>query len=147
MICLWDIRTGRQVHAWNFMGYQFLDGEVASGGQLMVFSDMQGRYSLLGIKQLMERYTVAPGEQFFLTDYQPLVRDLNEFVVDAATQVRTIDLQLVTSRCLCCGFSRLCLICSLDNLYVISTEHSMVVNLLLALVSHPILNPFLLVPA
>jgi hypothetical protein len=144
MIYLWDIRSGRQVHAWSFTGYQFLDGEVAPGGQFMTFSDMQGRYTLLGIKQFMDRYTVAPGEQFFLTDYQPLVRDLNEFVVDATTQVRRVNPRLhETSKCSSGCFSRLCLIYSLDNHYVTSMEHNTAVNLPLALVS-PIPDSFLL---
>lgn len=128
MICLWDIISGQQVRTWNFGGYQFLDGEVASTGQLMAFSDMQGRYTIVGVKQFWERYIVAPGEQFFLTDYQPLVRDLNEFVVDAATQVNNIC-SLILFVIFLNWFSRLCLIYYHDNRYAILMEPNMEASL------------------
>jgi WD40 repeat protein len=89
MAYLWDIRTGKQIRSWDFSGCQFIDGEISPNGQYIGLSDMQGHYTLLGVKNhgMVDRYTMTPGEQFFVTDYQPLVRDLNESVVDAATQV------------------------------------------------------------
>jgi hypothetical protein len=52
---------------------------------MLASTDSHGYLSIFGFGS-SEKYKRIPGELFFHTDYRPLMRDSNEFVVDEQTQ-------------------------------------------------------------
>ncbi|CAG0918143.1 unnamed protein product [Notodromas monacha] len=63
------------------------DARWSPDGSLIACTDSHGHIILYGHGVNVQRYQRVPGELFFHTDYRPLMRDANNYVLDEQTQV------------------------------------------------------------
>ncbi|ELR15499.1 Bromodomain containing protein [Acanthamoeba castellanii str. Neff] len=85
-VTFWDINKGEAVQSHKNADRQLFDGHFARNGAYFAASDHEGFYTLYGTGPT-QKYQSVPVEQFFETDYHPLLRDLNHWVLDEATQL------------------------------------------------------------
>lgn len=95
-ICLWDLTNGSLVTKFaNVAEIPENNISVPSGvydikfspdGQFIACTDCHGYLSIYSTGS-NDRYSSLPNEMFFHTDYRPVIRDLNNFVMDENTHV------------------------------------------------------------
>ncbi|XP_018496053.1 bromodomain and WD repeat-containing protein 3 [Galendromus occidentalis] len=90
-VIIWDMTAGKALKTFlNFFEGQgfgaMFDLKVSPDGLTFCATDSHGHLSLYGLGN-GEAYAKVPDEQFFHTDYQPLIRDANQNVLDEQTQV------------------------------------------------------------
>ncbi|XP_013776730.1 bromodomain and WD repeat-containing protein 3-like [Limulus polyphemus] len=89
-IVLWDIISGVVIKSFfNTIEGQghgaVFDCKFSFDGLMFASTDSHGHISIFGLGS-NERYKKVPEEQFFHTDYRPLIRDSNQHVLDEQTQ-------------------------------------------------------------
>ncbi|XP_013777626.1 PH-interacting protein-like [Limulus polyphemus] len=89
-IVLWDIMSGIAIKSFfNTIERQghgaVFDCKFSPDGLMFASTDSHGHLSIFGLGS-SERYKKVPEEQFFHTDYRPLIRDTNQHVLDEQTQ-------------------------------------------------------------
>lgn len=89
-IIVWDIIRGTVVNKYhNLIEGQGIgaiyDAKWSRNGQMITTSDSHGHMAIIGFGD-KKRYERVPEQVFFHTDYRPLVRDGNGFVIDEQTQ-------------------------------------------------------------
>ncbi|KAM9319596.1 bromodomain and WD repeat-containing protein 1 [Gastrophryne carolinensis] len=89
-IFIWDIINGVKVlHCFNAIEGQghgaILDCKLSSDGQHMAGTDSHGHLLIFGFGS-SKAYDKIPDQMFFHTDYRPLCRDANHYVLDEQTQ-------------------------------------------------------------
>ncbi|GFN80856.1 bromodomain and WD repeat-containing protein 3, partial [Plakobranchus ocellatus] len=87
---IWDIYTGVRIKKFfNFIEGQghgaVFDCKFSSDGHTLAATDSHGHLLLMGFGN-NERCKKIPQQLFFHTDYRPLVRDANNYVLDEQTQ-------------------------------------------------------------
>ncbi|XP_065837497.1 bromodomain and WD repeat-containing protein 3-like isoform X2 [Oscarella lobularis] len=96
-IIVWNILTGEKLKLFDNAcdsesGANLPDlaplheGKSSADGLSFVFTDCQGYLSIFGFGSSAD-YLKVPDHQFFHTDYRPLIRDANGYVLDEQTQV------------------------------------------------------------
>ncbi|KAL8619065.1 hypothetical protein ACOMHN_020763 [Nucella lapillus] len=90
-IFIWDIVDGVQVkHFWNLFEGQgavpIFDCKFTPDAQAITATDSYGRIMFFGFGD-NQSIKKIPTEVFFHTDYRPLIRDANNFVLDVETQM------------------------------------------------------------
>ncbi|XP_062510721.1 bromodomain and WD repeat-containing protein 3-like isoform X2 [Corticium candelabrum] len=94
-IILWNIETGVKLKEFENKydsdvgvsgGAALLEGKSSADGLTYVLTDCQGSLSIYGFGSSQE-YMKVPDHQFFHTDYRPLIRDANGYVLDEQTQL------------------------------------------------------------
>ena len=89
-IIVWDISRGAVVNKYNNliegqgMGAIY-DAKWSRNGQTITTSDSHGHMAIIGFGD-KKRHERVPEQVFFHTDYRPLVRDVNGYVIDEQTQ-------------------------------------------------------------
>ncbi|KAL6076121.1 Bromodomain and WD repeat-containing protein 3 [Balamuthia mandrillaris] len=86
LVILWDMREGKPIKIHKNSNNQLYDGRFAQDGSHFAVSDHEGHLTLYGTGS-RRRYAGVPLEQFFHTDYSPLLRDSNHWVIDQQTQL------------------------------------------------------------
>ncbi|KAJ7320577.1 hypothetical protein JRQ81_020088 [Phrynocephalus forsythii] len=89
-IFIWDITNGIQVkHYFNMIEGQghgaVFDCKFSSDGQHFACTDSHGHLLIFGFG-CSKHYEKIPDQMFFHTDYRPLIRDSNNYVLDEQTQ-------------------------------------------------------------
>ncbi|KAJ6662401.1 hypothetical protein lerEdw1_011814 [Lerista edwardsae] len=89
-IFIWDITKGIQVkHYFNIIEGQghgaVFDCKFSSDGQHFTCTDSHGHLLIFGFG-CNRPYEKIPDQMFFHTDYRPLIRDSNNYVLDEQTQ-------------------------------------------------------------
>ncbi|CAG2060725.1 unnamed protein product [Timema podura] len=90
-IFIWDIVAGTAVASFeNTIEGQghgaVFDAKWSPDGQCMAATDSHGHILMFGFAPKNELIRKLPRELFFHTDYRPLIRNMNHFVVDEQTQ-------------------------------------------------------------
>nr|CAD7567211.1 unnamed protein product [Timema californicum] len=90
-IFIWDIVAGTAVASFeNTIEGQghgaVFDAKWSPDGQCMAATDSHGHILMFGFAPKNELIRNLPRELFFHTDYRPLIRNMNHFVVDEQTQ-------------------------------------------------------------
>ena len=85
LICVIDIVTGKLMKA-HRVAFQISDGAFAKSGDYFAFSGLQGNYALFGMGSAMN-YRNTPTSQYFSSDNNPLVFDLNGIASDSILQL------------------------------------------------------------
>lgn len=62
------------------------DCKFSPCGTILVSTDSHGHVSIFGFGT-SDNYSKVPEEQFFHTDYRPLIRDVHSYVLDEQTQL------------------------------------------------------------
>ncbi|XP_066999443.2 bromodomain and WD repeat-containing protein 3 [Anabrus simplex] len=91
-IFIWDIITGKSVASFqNTIEGQghgaVFDAKWSPDGTMLAATDSHGHILMFGFGSGFEYFGKLPNELFFHTDYRPLIRDANHFVLDEQTQV------------------------------------------------------------
>lgn len=96
IICVWDITTGKLIKKFyneaelqenNLRAFSSVyDVKFSPDGLMMATTDCHGFLSLYGFGS-NDLYKPLPREMFFHTDYRPVIRDLNNFVMDENTHI------------------------------------------------------------
>nr|XP_042900539.1 bromodomain and WD repeat-containing protein 3 [Parasteatoda tepidariorum] len=89
-IILWDLVTGTVIkNHFNLIEGQghgaVFDCKFSPDGLMFASTDSHGHLSIFGFGSA-DRYKKVPEEQFFHTDYRPLIRDIHHHVLDEQTQ-------------------------------------------------------------
>ncbi|XP_033002928.1 bromodomain and WD repeat-containing protein 1 isoform X3 [Lacerta agilis] len=89
-IFIWDITKGIQIkHYFNLIEGQghgaVFDCKFSSDGQHFACTDSHGHLLIFGFG-CSKPYEKIPDQMFFHTDYRPLIRDSNNYVLDEQTQ-------------------------------------------------------------
>ncbi|KAL8190510.1 UNVERIFIED_CONTAM: Bromodomain and WD repeat-containing protein 1 [Gekko kuhli] len=89
-IFIWDITKGIQMkHYFNMIEGQghgaVFDCKFSSDGQHFACTDSHGHLLIFGFG-CSKLYEKIPDQMFFHTDYRPLIRDSNNYVLDEQTQ-------------------------------------------------------------
>lgn len=89
-IIVWDIVRGVMVNKFhNLIEGQgvgaIYDAKWSRNGQTITTSDSHGHMAIIGFGD-KKRHERVPEQVFFHTDYRPLVRDINNYVIDEQTQ-------------------------------------------------------------
>ncbi|KAM4701838.1 bromodomain and WD repeat-containing protein 1 [Discoglossus pictus] len=89
-IFIWDITNGTKINQYSNMieGQGFgaiFDCKLSADGQHLACTDSHGHLLIMGFGS-GKPYEKIPDEMFFHTDYRPLCRDENGFVLDEQTQ-------------------------------------------------------------
>ncbi|XP_058040935.1 bromodomain and WD repeat-containing protein 1 isoform X1 [Ahaetulla prasina] len=89
-IFIWDIEKGVQMkHYFNMIEGQghgaVFDCKFSSDGQHFTCTDSHGHLLIFGFG-CNKSYEKIPDQMFFHTDYRPLIRDSNNYVLDEQTQ-------------------------------------------------------------
>ncbi|XP_022655767.1 PH-interacting protein-like isoform X2 [Varroa destructor] len=90
-VIIWDMTTSKAIKTFfNFFEGQgfgaMFDLKVSPNGLTFCATDSHGHLSIYGIGS-GEAYQKVPVEQFFHTDYRPLIRDANHHVLDEQSQL------------------------------------------------------------
>jgi hypothetical protein len=94
-IILWNVETGEKLKEFENKydsdvgvsgGAALLEGKSSSDGLTYVVTDSQGSLSIYGFGSSTD-YLKVPDHQFFHTDFRPLIRDANGYVLDEQTQL------------------------------------------------------------
>lgn len=88
---IWDVVTGNPIKTfYNGIEGQgpcaIYDCKFSPDGMMFVSTDAVGYLSLFGI-QPNDSYKKIPEHMFFHTDYRPVIRDANNFVIDEQSQI------------------------------------------------------------
>lgn len=91
-VFLWDIEQGISVaHFVNNIDGQghggVFDAKWSPDGTMIAATDSHGHILIFGLGIGSERFKNLPTELFFHTDYRPLLRDTQHYVVDEQTQI------------------------------------------------------------
>ncbi|XP_033739931.1 PH-interacting protein-like [Pecten maximus] len=89
-VIIWDLNTGNKIKSYfNMIEGQghgaVFDCKFCPDGNSFVATDSHGHLLLFGFGS-NEKYKEIPQELFFHTDYRPLMRDSNNYVLDEQTQ-------------------------------------------------------------
>lgn len=89
-IILWDLNVGKKIKMFynqiEGQGYgAIFDCKWSPDGQMFASTDSHGHITIYGMGD-RSRYMRVPDEVFFHTDYRPLIRDANHYVIDEQTQ-------------------------------------------------------------
>ncbi|KAG8189872.1 hypothetical protein JTE90_023378 [Oedothorax gibbosus] len=89
-IIIWDLVTGTIIkNYFNLIEGQghgaVFDCKFSPDGLSFASTDSHGHLSIFGFGSV-DRYKKVPEEQFFHTDYRPLIRDIHHHVLDEQTQ-------------------------------------------------------------
>ncbi|XP_066914028.1 PH-interacting protein-like isoform X2 [Clytia hemisphaerica] len=89
-LILWDIESGSQVKRFfNMLEGQghgaIFDCKFSPTGQQFSATDSHGHLLIFGLRS-NEMFERVPTEQFFHTDYRPIIRDASNYVLDDQTQ-------------------------------------------------------------
>uniref|UniRef100_A0A8C5M0Z6 Bromodomain and WD repeat domain containing 1 n=1 Tax=Leptobrachium leishanense TaxID=445787 RepID=A0A8C5M0Z6_9ANUR len=89
-VCIWDITKGVRIkHHVNVIEGQgqgaILDCKLSADGQHVAATDSQGHLLIFGFG-CSKMYEKVPDQMFYHTDYRPLCRDANNWVLDEQTQ-------------------------------------------------------------
>ncbi|XP_060082031.1 bromodomain and WD repeat-containing protein 3-like [Ylistrum balloti] len=89
-VIMWDLNTGNKIKSYfNMIEGQghgaVFDCKFCPDGNSFVATDSHGHLLLFGFGS-NEKYKQIPQELFFHTDYRPLMRDSNNYVLDEQTQ-------------------------------------------------------------
>ncbi|XP_020710625.2 PH-interacting protein isoform X2 [Athalia rosae] len=90
-LIIWDILSTEPVATFqNFIEGQghgaVFDAKWAPDGTMLAATDSHGHLLLYGFGSGVEKRKIVPKELFFHTDYRPLIRDSNHYVLDEQTQ-------------------------------------------------------------
>ncbi|XP_035213977.1 PH-interacting protein-like isoform X2 [Stegodyphus dumicola] len=90
-IIIWDLITGTIIkNHFNLIEGQghgaVFDCKFSPDGFMFASTDSHGHLSIFGFGS-NDRYKKVPEEQFFHTDYRPLIRDIHHHVLDEQTQM------------------------------------------------------------
>jgi len=90
LIILWDVTLGVPIKIFqNQIEGQghgaIFDCKFSPDGQMFASTDSHGHLTIYGFGS-KERYERVPVDVFFHTDYRPLIRDANHYVIDEQTQ-------------------------------------------------------------
>lgn len=90
-IFLWDLSTGKQIKKFyngiTGQGYgSIFDCKWSPDGSMFACTDSHGHVSIFTYERSDDKYKKVPDEVFFHTDYRPLIRDSNHYVIDEQTQ-------------------------------------------------------------
>ncbi|KAK3741718.1 hypothetical protein QZH41_012911 [Actinostola sp. cb2023] len=86
LVILWDLRTGTKIISFfNSIEGQghgaVFDCKFSPDGLQFACTDSHGHLCIFGYGS-SEPFSKVPSEQFFHTDYRPLIRDVNHYVLD-----------------------------------------------------------------
>ncbi|KAF8777958.1 PH-interacting protein like [Argiope bruennichi] len=89
-IILWDLISGTIIkNHFNLIEGQghgaVFDSKFSPDGLMFASTDSHGHLSIFGFGSA-DRYKKVPEEQFFHTDYRPVIHDMNHHVLDEQTQ-------------------------------------------------------------
>ncbi|EDO38859.1 predicted protein, partial [Nematostella vectensis] len=90
LVILWDLRTGQMIKSFfNSIEGQghgaVFDCKFSPDGLQFACTDSHGHLCIFGYGS-SDPFNKVPSEQFFHTDYRPLIRDANSYVLDEQTQ-------------------------------------------------------------
>ncbi|GLV31866.1 BRWD3 [Carabus blaptoides fortunei] len=90
-VFIWDIQTGTSIAQFvnNIEGQghgAVFDAKWSPDGTMFAATDSHGHILMFGFGTGHDRLKILPKELFFHTDYRPLVRDTNHWVLDEQTQ-------------------------------------------------------------
>lgn len=90
-IILWDVHLGKPVAVFcNQIEGQgpgaIFDCKWSPDGLMLASTDAHGHLAIFGYGSFHKRYDIYPDHVFFHTDYRPVIRDANHYVVDEQTQ-------------------------------------------------------------
>lgn len=88
---IWDVCEGKVLNSFkNFVEHQLhggiYDAKWSPDGSTIAATDSHGHILIFGFGNGHERFKTMPKELFFHTDYRPLIRDSNFYVMDEQTQ-------------------------------------------------------------
>ena len=89
-VIIWNVISGKPITIFdntiNGQGHgSIFDARFSPDGQTIASTDSHGHLKIYGFGS-SEKYDKIPREVFFHTDYRPLVRDINHYVIDEQTQ-------------------------------------------------------------
>lgn len=88
---IWDVNEGEALASFvnNIEGQDhagIFDAKWSPDGMMIAATDSQGHILMYGFGAGHQRLKTLPTELFFHTDYRPLIRDSNHYVMDEQTQ-------------------------------------------------------------
>lgn len=86
-IVIWNLEAGKMIISIDNAMKQFLDGQFSEDGFWFAVTDYEGGCALFSVIGTLSLYEPLPVEQFFGTDYMPLTRDINQYVIDETSQL------------------------------------------------------------
>ena len=92
---LWDVITGEQITTFynsiNGQGHgAIFDGKFSPDGTMFAATDSHGHLSVYGVFR-KHAYEKLPEQMFFHTDYRPVIRDQNQYVIDEQVFVTNVN--------------------------------------------------------
>ncbi|XP_011333353.2 PH-interacting protein isoform X2 [Ooceraea biroi] len=90
-LIIWDVLNTEPIACYqNFVEGQgncsVYDAKWSPDGTMFVATDSNGHLMMYGFGSGVEKLKIVPKELFFHTDYRPLIRDGNNYVLDEQTQ-------------------------------------------------------------
>ncbi|KAG7201707.1 hypothetical protein KM043_004433 [Ampulex compressa] len=90
-LIIWDVLNTEPMACFqNFIEGQgngaVFDAKWSPDGTMLAATDSHGHLLIYGFGSGVERLKIIPKELFFHTDYRPLIRDTNNYVLDEQTQ-------------------------------------------------------------
>ncbi|KAL2733024.1 PH-interacting protein [Vespula maculifrons] len=90
-LIIWDVLNTEPVACFqNFIEGQgngaVFDAKWSPDGTMIAATDSHGHLLMYGFGSGVEKLKIVPKELFFHTDYRPLLRDINNYVLDEQTQ-------------------------------------------------------------
>ncbi|XP_015599493.1 PH-interacting protein isoform X2 [Cephus cinctus] len=90
-LIIWDVLNTEPIACFqNFIEGQgngaVFDAKWSPDGTMLAATDSHGHLLMYGFGSGIERLKIVPKELFFHTDYRPLIRDSNHYVLDEQTQ-------------------------------------------------------------
>ncbi|XP_012278096.1 PH-interacting protein isoform X2 [Orussus abietinus] len=90
-LIIWDVLNTEPMACFqNFIEGQgngaVFDAKWSPDGTMLAATDSHGHLLMYGFGSGVERLKIVPKELFFHTDYRPLIRDANNYVLDEQTQ-------------------------------------------------------------
>nr|XP_003706685.1 PREDICTED: PH-interacting protein isoform X1 [Megachile rotundata] len=90
-LIIWDVLNTEPIACFqNFIEGQgngaVFDAKWSPDGTMLAATDSHGHLLIYGFGSGVEKLKIVPKELFFHTDYRPLIRDANNYVLDEQTQ-------------------------------------------------------------
>ncbi|XP_017883326.1 PH-interacting protein isoform X2 [Ceratina calcarata] len=90
-LMIWDVLNTEPIACFqNFIEGQgngaVFDAKWSPDGTMLAATDSHGHLLIYGFGSGVEKLKIVPKELFFHTDYRPLIRDANNYVLDEQTQ-------------------------------------------------------------